>query len=115
MRTGHATGVLAEHLAAWFLRAQGYRILASRYKTPVGEVDLIARRGRVLVFAEVKARAGMEDALYAVQPRQSRRIIRAAEYYLSQKPADGVEMIRFDVLALSFPFGIRHIRAAFTA
>lgn len=56
-------GRRAEKIAAWFLRAKGYAVLARRYKTPVGEIDLVARRGRTLAFVEVKARKEGEAAL----------------------------------------------------
>ena len=101
-------------MASWYLRLQGYRILATRMKTPVGEIDLVARRGNVLVFVEVKSRSRIDNALESVQSRQSQRIIRAAEYYLSRyrgKTSD----IRFDVIAIQPPFRVKHIRAAFSA
>src|SRR5258707_15299491 len=64
------TGISAEARACAYLILKGYRILAKRYRTPHGEVDVIARRGRALVFVEVKARATLDDAAYAVTPRQ---------------------------------------------
>jgi len=65
-KTGYSKGLRAETLAAWYLRFKGYRILAMRYKTRVGEIDLIARRGRSLVFAEVKWRPDRRTAMEAV-------------------------------------------------
>ena len=59
--------------------AKGYRILAKRFRTPYGEIDLVARRRNLLAFVEVKARARLDDAAYAVTPRQQRRIIDAAQ------------------------------------
>lgn len=108
--SGYLTGVRAENLAAVLLRLKGYRILARRYKTPVGEIDLIARRGRVTVFVEVKARAAGEDALHALQPRQIARIVRAAGYYAA---GGGGGDMRFDVIAVSGRWRVRHIRDAF--
>jgi putative endonuclease len=112
--TNYQTGLNAELLAAWLLRLQGYRIITKRCKTPVGEIDLIAQRGKVLVFVEVKARGSIDEALESVKTRQSRRIVRAAEYYMAGyrgKTSD----IRFDVIAIRLPFRVKHIRAAFTA
>ncbi len=82
----------AERIAAWFLRVRGYRILAERYKTPSGEIDLIATRiaspfatqARNLVFVEVKARATAQDGLEAISPRQQQRIRAAAETFLAR-------------------------------
>jgi len=107
-------GLNAETLAAWYLRLKGYRILASRRKTPVGEIDLIARRGGTVVFVEVKARGTLDEALYSVQPRQAQRIIRAAEYYMAGYRGQTPD-IRFDVIAIHPPFRVKHIRAAFSA
>jgi len=110
----YRTGLKAEALAAWVMRFQGYRIVAKRYKTPVGEIDLIARRGKSLVFIEVKARGTIDAALESVKTHQSRRIIRAAEFYLVGYRGKTPD-IRFDVIAIQAPLRIRHIRSAFTA
>ena len=59
------TGLSAEARAAAFLTVKGYRILAKRFRTPYGEIDLVARRRNVVVFVEVKARATLDDAAYA--------------------------------------------------
>jgi putative endonuclease len=67
-------GLSAETRAAALLLAKGFRIVARRWRSPVGEIDLVARRGRLLVFVEVKARGVLEDAAEAVTPRQQRRI-----------------------------------------
>ena len=72
-------GRRAERLAAWWLRLKGWRILAVRARTPVGEVDLIARRGRTLAFIEVKARGSDEQAGLALDDYRLRRVARAAE------------------------------------
>jgi len=67
------TGLLAETRAAAFLMAKGYRILAKRFRTPYGEIDIVARRRNLVAFIEVKARASLDDAAYAVTPRQQQR------------------------------------------
>jgi putative endonuclease len=112
--TSYQTGLRAENLAAWFLRLKGYRILARRYKTPVGEIDLVARQGKAIVFVEVKARGAMDAALESIHQRQAGRIMRAAEYYLSAQRQTGSEM-RFDVIAIRPPFHLSHLRGAFHA
>lgn len=72
-------GRRAESLAAWWLRLKGWTILARRVRTPVGEVDLVARRGRTLAFVEVKARARLSEAGFALDEWRLRRVAAAAE------------------------------------
>ena len=80
-------GRLSELLAAAGLMLKGYRILARRCRTPYGEIDLIAVRGRRLAFVEVKRRATRADAEAAIAPRQAARIARAAAYWVSRHMA----------------------------
>lgn len=102
-------GRLAEFVAALFLRLCGYRILARRFATHVGEIDLIARRGRTLAFVEVKARASHAEALAALRPGQRRRIERAAAQFLAGRPALADACIRFDLVTIG-RFGLpRHV------
>jgi putative endonuclease len=90
-------GRRAERLAAWWLRLKGWRILAIRARTPVGEVDLVARRGRVLAFVEVKARASDEAAADALDDYRLRRVARAAEALLPRYMRDG-DIARIDAM-----------------
>src|SRR5580693_3963492 len=76
------TGLSAESRAAAYLMAKGYRILAKRFRTPYGEIDIVARRRNLVAFVEVKARATLDDAAFAVTPRQQGRIIDAAQAWL---------------------------------
>jgi putative endonuclease len=78
-RSAERGGRRAEALAAWWLRLKGWAILGRRLRTPVGEVDLIARRGRTLAFIEVKARARRDDADLALDDYRLRRVAAAAE------------------------------------
>ncbi len=114
-RSRHASGLRAERMAAWLLRLKGYRILACRYKTPVGEIDLIARRGRVLAFIEVKARANTATAAEAIHARNQQRVVRAAQHYLQAHPALGELTIRFDALLVAWYRWPHHLRHAFDA
>src|SRR6476660_4888369 len=111
----HFTGLSAESRAAAYLIAKGYRIVARRFRTPVGEIDIVARRGRALIFVEVKARGRLEDAAEAVIVRQQRRIIAAAEAWLASHPDDVNCDIRFDVMLVAPRSLPRHIVAAFDA
>jgi putative endonuclease len=90
-------GRRAERIAAWWLRLKGWRILAMRARTPVGEVDLIARRGKVLAFIEVKARATEADAALALDEYRLRRVARAAEALLPRYMRDG-DTVRLDAM-----------------
>jgi putative endonuclease len=80
-------GRFSEWLAAAVLLAKGYRILGRRMRTPYGEIDLIAVRGRRLAFVEVKRRATRLEGEAAITPRQAGRIARAAEFWVSRRPA----------------------------
>ncbi len=102
-------GLLAEQFAAWGLRLRGFRILAQRYKTPVGEIDLIARKGSTLAFVEVKARADLSTALESVTPRMQGRIVKAANYFIAQNSALAGCDMRFDLVAVAPPFYWRHL------
>ena len=93
-------GRVAEALAAWLLRLRGYRILARRYATPVGEIDLVARRGDLVVFVEVRHRPRATQALEALLPRQQARIGRAAASYLQRRPQLAACAVRFDLVAV---------------
>src|ERR1041385_9480617 len=81
-------GISAESRAAAFLVAKGFRILARRWRSPLGEIDIVARRRRLLVFAEVKARPTIDEAAESVKARQRRRIAAAAEIWLAVNPDD---------------------------
>jgi putative endonuclease len=112
-RAAEKRGRHAEAVAAWFLRFKGYRILARRYRTPAGEIDLIAKRGRTVVFVEVKQRPGEEAALEAVTAKGRARIARAAAIWVSHHPAAVGLDHRFDVI-LAPPGSLpRHLTAVF--
>ena len=108
-------GLSAESRAAACLIAKGYRIVARRWRSPVGEIDIVARRRGTLVFVEVKARERLDDAAEAVIVRQQRRIIAAAEAWLAVHPEDANRDIRFDVVLVAPKSLPRHIMAAFDA
>lgn len=109
------TGLSAEARAAAFLMAKGYRILAKRFRTRYGEIDLVARRRNVVVFVEVKARATLDDAAYAVTQRQQRRIIDAAQAWLMAHPEHAEFDLRFDAVLIAPRRLPRHLLAAFDA
>ena len=106
-------GLSAESRAAAYLIAKGYRIVARRWRSPVGEVDIVARRRQVLVFVEVKARDRLDDAAESVTERQQRRIAAAAAAWLAEHPNDAACDIRFDAVLVAPGRLPRHIPAAF--
>lgn len=77
-------GARAEFIAALILTLKGYRVLVRRYKTPVGEIDLIARRGRRVAFVEVKQRPSFEECEAAVTSQTRKRVRRAAAWWISR-------------------------------
>lgn len=93
-------GRLAERLAAWSCRLRGFRVLAERYRTPFGEIDLVLRRGSLLVFAEVKARDRLDQALEALRPAQQQRLVQAAAIFGRDHPVHGTCAMRFDLIAV---------------
>lgn len=108
-------GISAESRAAALLVAKGFRILARRWRSPVGELDIVARRGSLLVFVEVKARHSLDDAAEAVTERQRLRIIAAAEAWLATYPDASIHDMRFDAMLVAPGKMPRHIQGAFEA
>src|ERR1700722_591343 len=109
------TGLSAETQAAAVLIAKDYRILARRFRTPHGEIDIVARRRNLLAFVEVKARANLDDAAYAVTPRQQARIIAAAQGWLMAHPEHEAYDLRFDAMLIAPRRLPRHVLSAFDA
>lgn len=101
-------GLQAETLAALWLQVKGYRILERRYKTPVGEIDLIVQKGNMIAFVEVKARATKDQALESLTSAMCRRIERAASYYISHHDKEHYDM-RFDLITVTPPFFVHHL------
>ena len=109
------TGLSAESRAAAYLMAKGYRILAKRFRTPYGEIDIVARRRHLVAFIEVKARASLDEAAYAVTPRQQQRIVEAAQAWLMAHPEHADFELRFDAMLIAPRRLPRHLLAAFDA
>jgi len=95
-------GAQGEDMAAAALKKQGYKILERNYRTPLGEIDLIARHQGFLVFLEVKTRRSLHfgEPQEAVSPAKQARLKRLADYYLKQKRLGEVP-VRFDVVAIT--------------
>ncbi|MGV8841054.1 MAG: YraN family protein [Bauldia sp.] len=110
-RHGHR----AERLAAWFLRLKGYRVIARRWRTGAGEIDLVVKRGRVLAFVEVKARADLVAGLEAVTAGSRARIARAGAAWVSRYPAAGALDLRYDIVVIRPRKWPVHVPNAFDA
>ena len=98
-RRAERGGRRADAIAAWWLRLKGWAILGRRVRTPVGEVDLIARRGRTLAFVEVKARSSAREAELALDEYRLRRVAAAAEALAHRYAREGDD-IRIDAMIL---------------
>jgi putative endonuclease len=109
-RAAERLGRRSELLAGLVLMLKGYRILGRRVRTRAGEIDLIARSpSGIVCFVEVKAREVGETAIQSIRPHQQMRIARAAEQYLSQRPALVAKGVRFDVVTLGARGFPRHL------
>jgi len=107
---GHVHGKLGEFVVRTLLRLSGFRIVRSRYCSPVGEIDIIARRGDLLLFVEVKSRFSRKELLgSACSPHQLARIKRAAEFFLARNSLPGVR-VRFDLYLVYRLFMVRCLR-----
>jgi putative endonuclease len=104
-------GRRAETLAAWWLRLKGWRILARRVRTPLGEVDIIARRGRILAFVEVKARASDDAAGLALDEWRLRRVAAAAGALAHRyaRPGDDLRIDAMFVVPRRFPKHVQNV------
>lgn len=110
-RSGHR----AETLAALYLQLKGYRILARRFKTPVGEIDLIVKRGKCIAFVEVKGRANRSTAAASIHGQNQARVVRAAQWWLQRHGQYIEHEVRFDVCLIAWYRWPHHIAHAFSA
>lgn len=114
-RRAEAFGRFAERLCRLALRLKGYRILGDRLRTPMGEIDIVARRGRTIAIVEVKARGDWDQANEAVNARQRGRLARAAHAWLGANPRYAGYDLRFDVMLVTPWAWPRHLKDAWRA
>ena len=110
-RIAEASGRRGERLAGWWLRLKGWSILDRRVRTPAGEVDIVARRGNLVAFVEVKSRATAAELDYAIDEYRLSRVAAAAEYLMPKYAGPGDD-IRVDVILLAPGTRPRHIENA---
>jgi len=108
-------GLRAETLAAFYLRLKCYSIVARRFKTKLGEIDLIARRGSLIAIIEVKARPTLRQAHEAVSTSAQKRIEAAADLWLMRQRDAEKLTLRFDVIIIRPWRWPHHIKAFFTS
>ena len=111
-RTNRA-GRRAEWIAAGLLTLKGYRILARGFAVSGGEIDVVASRGDTIAFVEVKARAGFDEALAAIDGPKRRRVTRAAAVWLSRNPWAASRSFRGDAVLVAPRRWPRHVIDAF--
>lgn len=105
-------GRFAEGLCAWHLRFRGYRVVARGFRVSVGEIDIVARRGRTLAVIEVKARRDWDRAAEALGAKQRRRIGRAAAAFVASHNDCAGLNVRYDVMLVR-PWRVpRHLTGA---
>lgn len=113
----NSAGKWGEFLTRIYLRCRGWRIIARNYVTgrgtKAGEIDIIAVRGKTLIFVEVKKRCDLETAAYAVSPAQQLRVRRGAEAFLQKHPSYQEYTLRFDAALVQFPVSLRYLENAF--
>ncbi|MFO1101950.1 MAG: YraN family protein [Methylocystis sp.] len=112
-RAAYVYGLRAETLATLWLRARLYQILARNFRAHGGEIDIIARRGRAIVFVEVKARGALEDAFIAITPQKQRRFSQAVNRWLAANPWAMSYALRADAIFLAPGRLPRHLENAF--
>ncbi len=116
--TGHKEktydlGIKAEKMATAYLRLKGYKILQERYKTPYGEIDIIAQKKNMIAFIEVKARQTNQQALESITPKMKKRIADAASLYIGENNEIDRDY-RFDLITVTPPFSVHHLDNAWT-
>jgi putative endonuclease len=110
--TSYKKGVYAEKIAVLLLSLKFYRIIAKRYKTQIGEVDIIAVRGKTVIFIEVKKRASLEQLFNSINIKQQKRVINAAELFLSRNRQYQNYVKRFDAILITPKLLPLHIKNA---
>lgn len=109
--SNHQTGIWAEYLAALILTLKGYRIVTLRAKTPVGEIDVLAAKGKTLIAVEVKASKNFDRTAIRVDGRKRERVARCLDWWRTQRRYQSYVDFRFDVIAIA-PWRFYHIMNA---
>lgn len=108
-RLTYSFGLTAEIIASWYLRLKFYQIIEHRFKSPFGEIDLIAKKNNQLIFIEIKARKDT-SLMDFISKRQQQRINKAAEYFLIRHPKYQAYQMRFDAIIMNKFFWPKHFK-----
>jgi len=114
-KNAYRKGLCAETLASMYFAAKGYQIIERRYKTRYGEIDILVRKGNMLVAVEVKSRQSIEDALYALKPKARERIQNSLLHFIAENPSYNDFDLRFDLFAHVKGFSFQHLDNAWMA
>ncbi len=106
-------GILAEKITIIYLILKAYKILAWRYKTRFGELDIIAKKGREIIFVEVKARKKDTNLEEILRDRQTKRMVNAAQYFMSKNSKFREYQLRFDFIFVNKFYWVRHYKNFF--
>lgn len=112
--TSYKKGIWAEYAVCVYLMLRGYRVLKLRYKTKLGEVDIVACKGKCLHFIEVKYRKKIMDAAESITPKARARIARSAQIYSAAYPKKHDYAMSFDVVLIAPPFFMKHLDNAWS-
>jgi putative endonuclease len=110
-RKSYLLGIAAEYLCAAFLVIKGYSILVLRHRNHAGEIDIIAAKGDLIAFIEVKARQEKDAALHSVNATKQQILYRAASAFIATNPKYASHILRFDVMVVT-SLRIHHIKDA---
>jgi putative endonuclease len=113
-RRAHVFGLRAEWIAAAWLFAKGYRVLARRFVVRGGEIDLVVQRGQTIAFVEVKARGDLDEAASAIHEIKRRRLSWAARIWLTRNPWAVGATLRGDAVFVAPGRLPRHTLEAYT-
>ncbi len=102
-------GLAAEIISSWYLRISFYQIIKHRFKSPFGEIDLIAKKNNLIIFIEIKARKDT-NLMDFISKKQQQRINKAAEYFLIKHPKYQTYQIRFDAIIMNKFFWPKHFK-----
>lgn len=105
-------GQEGEYFALLLLRLKGYKCLARNYKTPLGEIDLVMKKRKEIIFVEVKSRPTQKEALEALRDAQKKRILKSGQWFLNQHKEYTHYQYRFDVIAIAPKTWPKHIQNA---
>lgn len=114
MMTSYSKGIIAEYLACIYLLCRGYKIIETRYKTKLGEIDIIAKKGKSINFVEVKLRQNERKAKQAISKNNQNRVINSAKLFIQRNNHYSNYNLSFDAITVNLPLKIKLIKNAWS-